>query len=666
MNNNQDLKDKLAEQYVNIALKHFQYKEVKSEELIELNRQKIKQLLEENERILEEQLKSSKRSAFSDHSKSLRVKGSRESSSSSRSNDSMGKKSITLKFQDFQPDGSVKSKFVNPRLFSIPHVKPIPKYAIWTPIIRNIKTKDDPVLRHLYYFGEGAEHDLDIDFYMDVFDKIDFGSSKFDNDECKKQLQSEIDDRVKEFSPLKEINGKDVSKIFKSLQCLRCYRYNCKLHVTKKLHPAPNPNEEPCKNDCYRYLAEKVDYSEQSLESEWNDEEIALFNESCRLIGTEDYCALAAIIKSKSCKEVYQKSQSVDDIITSSEKDPKLINKKASNRAVIIDNDAYKQAEYNPCYHPGEDCTSAKCSCLKGNLYCEKYCHCEENCERRFQGCKCNYSKDCVCGTKKCPCFENNRECDFDICKCPAGVQCIYNSDTYCKNVMVQQGRSKSTIIGFSTVAGWGLFMREEVRKSEYIGEYIGEIISHAEADRRGKIYDKRRSSFLFNLNIDTVIDATRKGNKLRFINHSNSPNTNCRVVMANGEHHIAIYAAQLIKPGEELFYDYHLQSHRNNNKASRIKTSGSHRNNKEASRIKVSGSHRNNKEASRIKISGSHRNNKKQAALRFQDPTETIKKQAALRFQDPTETIKKQAALRFQDPTKTKSEASCTLFDDQ
>ncbi|CAJ0630377.1 564_t:CDS:10 [Entrophospora sp. SA101] len=552
MNNNQDLKDKLAKHYESIALKHFQYKEAKSKEQIEFNRQKIKLLLEENEKILEKQLKSSKRRTFSDHAKLLKV------------NDSMGKRSIMLKFQDFQPHGPVKSKLIKARLFSIPHVEPIPKYTMWTSVVRNIKTKDDPVLRHLYYFGEGAEHDLDIDFYMDVFDKVDFGSSKFDTDECKKQLQTEIEDRVKEFSPSDKINGEDISEAFKSLWCLRCYMYNCKLHginqlpqkVTKKLHPAPKLNEKPCKKNCYRYLTEEVDCNEQSLESEWNDEEITLFNKLREVFGTKSYCTLATIIKSKLCKEVYQRSQFVGNIIASNDEEPRIINKKASKRAVIIENDAYKQAEYSPCYHPGEDCTSAECSCLKGNLHCEKYCHCEKKCERRFQGCKC-YSGDNVCGTKKCSCFEHNRECDFDICKCPAGVQCVYNSDAYCKNVMVQRGRSKSTIIGLSTVAGWGLFMREEARKSEYIGEYLGEIISHAEADRRGKIYDKRRCSFLFNLNIDTVIDATRKGNKLRFINHSNSPNTNCRVVMANGEHHIAIYASQLIKPGEELFYDY-------------------------------------------------------------------------------------------------------------
>lgn len=44
-------------------------------------------------------------------------------------------------------------------------------------------------------------------------------------------------------------------------------------------------------------------------------------------------------------------------------------------------------------------------------------------------------------------------------------------------------------------------FLQNSVSKHEYLGEYTGELISHKEADKRGKIYDRENSSFLFNLN---------------------------------------------------------------------------------------------------------------------------------------------------------------------
>lgn len=43
--------------------------------------------------------------------------------------------------------------------------------------------------------------------------------------------------------------------------------------------------------------------------------------------------------------------------------------------------------------------------------------------------------------------------------------------------------------------------MQNSVNKNDYLGEYTGELISHREADRRGKIYDRANSSFLFDLN---------------------------------------------------------------------------------------------------------------------------------------------------------------------
>ena len=43
--------------------------------------------------------------------------------------------------------------------------------------------------------------------------------------------------------------------------------------------------------------------------------------------------------------------------------------------------------------------------------------------------------------------------------------------------------------------------LQNPVNKNDYLGEYTGELISHREADKRGKIYDRANSSFLFDLN---------------------------------------------------------------------------------------------------------------------------------------------------------------------
>jgi uncharacterized protein len=106
-----------------------------------------------------------------------------------------------------------------------------------------------------------------------------------------------------------------------------------------------------------------------------------------------------------------------------------------------------------------------------------------------------------------------------------------------------------------SEIQGRGVFAIRKIPAGTRIVEYRGEVIDEDEADRRYPWSDDElHHTFLFRLDDGPVIDAGRRGNAAKYINHSCDPN--CEAVEEDGR--IFIYALRDIRRGEELAYDYH------------------------------------------------------------------------------------------------------------
>ena len=150
--------------------------------------------------------------------------------------------------------------------------------------------------------------------------------------------------------------------------------------------------------------------------------------------------------------------------------------------------------------------------------------------------------------------------------------------------------RAKNLRFSRSKIHKWGLFACEKIANGEAVIEYVGEKIRPSVADFREKVtYPNLNfhdgSSYFFRIDSD-VIDATLKGNKARFINHSCNvsqsiirslfklfsvlkplltfhlaslqPNCLAKVIRHdNGNPAIVIYAKQPIDEDEEITYDY-------------------------------------------------------------------------------------------------------------
>ncbi|XP_067332363.1 histone-lysine N-methyltransferase EZH1 isoform X3 [Channa argus] len=264
---------------------------------------------------------------------------------------------------------------------------------------------------------------------------------------------------------------------------------------------------------------------------QWSGAEESLFRV---LHGTyfNNFCSIARLIGTKNCKEVYEFA--VKEVLIHrvpledggiSPQKKKRKHRLWAKIQLKKDNSSNQVYNYQPCDHPDHPCDSS-CPCVMTQNFCEKFCQCEHECQNRFPGCRCKTQ----CNTKQCPCYLAVRECDPDLCMTCGAADQWDSKVVSCKNCSIQRGLKKHLLLAPSDVAGWGTFIKEPVQKNEFISEYCGELISQDEADRRGRIYDKYMSSFLFNLN---------------------------NVVMVNGDHRIGIFAKRAILQGEELFFDY-------------------------------------------------------------------------------------------------------------
>ena len=106
-----------------------------------------------------------------------------------------------------------------------------------------------------------------------------------------------------------------------------------------------------------------------------------------------------------------------------------------------------------------------------------------------------------------------------------------------------------------NSLVGYGVFAKDFIPYLGYIGEYAGELRA-----RKGR--KDRENDYIFGYMVGMfrapwIVDASKKGNFTRFLNHSFYPNISSRGVVVDEIYHIIFFANKSIVAGEQLTYDY-------------------------------------------------------------------------------------------------------------
>ncbi len=95
-----------------------------------------------------------------------------------------------------------------------------------------------------------------------------------------------------------------------------------------------------------------------------------------------------------------------------------------------------------------------------------------------------------------------------------------------CPNRIVQLGRQFPLCIFRTHDRGWGVKATQPIKSNSFVSEYVGEVITNEEAEKRGQKCDAQGITYLFDLDFEDdnsafTVDAANYGNISHFFNHS-------------------------------------------------------------------------------------------------------------------------------------------------
>ncbi|CRK99723.1 CLUMA_CG012963, isoform A [Clunio marinus] len=178
--------------------------------------------------------------------------------------------------------------------------------------------------------------------------------------------------------------------------------------------------------------------------------------------------------------------------------------------------------------------------------------------------CKVNKTMKCDCTITEEEVKNGELGCQFNcinrILYIECGAKC--RCGEYCDNQQFQRYNYSACSVFDTTTKGFGIRADQDIPAETFIIEYVGEVLDNKQFEKRAKKYSENKNIhyYFMALKSNAIIDATKKGNISRFINHSCDPNAETQKWTVNGELRVGFFSRKDIKQGEEITFDYQYQ----------------------------------------------------------------------------------------------------------